>query len=148
MPKKISRFKPGVPTKFHLLLAAMLWTLIGTLLMVRGLRWSIDVGALWSVGIGLILGWCKSYFILDKVARKGVTRILQFSDGTCVGAVYSIKTWILVVCMMLSGYILRHSTIPRSVMIILYIMVGSGLIVSSRHAWLAWKKNDRKHINI
>ena len=63
------------------------------------------------------------------------------ADGTCLGAVYSAKTWLLVLCMMAGGIILRNSTLPISVLSFLYITIGSALGLSSRLAWSSWLKN-------
>ncbi len=128
-----------MPRKIHLLLAAALWSLIGSVLMIRGACWLTAVGKLWIMVPALLAGTIKSFLILDKTARKGVHRILEMADGTCLGAVYSIKTWMLVLIMMGSGMALRHSALPREILGGLYITIGWALFLSSRHAWLAWK---------
>ena len=84
----------------------------------------------------LIAGTIKSFFILDKTARKGVRRILEMADGRCLGAVYSIQTWLLVLIMMGAGMALRHSTLPKEILGALYVTIGWALLFSSRHAWL------------
>ena len=65
----------------------------------------------------------------------GIERILRFSGTTCLGAVYSYKTWLLVVAMMAVGFLLRQSAIPKSVLVTLYVAIGWALVLSSRHAW-------------
>lgn len=85
----------------------------------------------------LIAGTIKSFFILDNTARKGVRRILDIADGTCLGAVYSIQTWLLVLVMMGAGMALRHSALPREILGGLYVAIGWALFFSSRHAWRA-----------
>lgn len=87
----------------------------------------------------MIIGTIKSLFILDKTARKGVRRILEMADGRCLGAVYSLQTWMLVLIMMGTGMALRQSTLPRELLGGLYVTIGWALLFSSRHAWLAWR---------
>ncbi len=140
--KKFAHLKPGVSKYTQLLLAALLWTVIGCGLITRGVIWLDHTGQWWIIAVGLLFGSCKSLLVLDKSAKKGIQRILNFSDGTCVGAVYSIKTWLLVCCMMAVGYFLRHSALPLPLLALLYITVGWGLVMSSRHAWVVWNKND------
>ncbi len=109
--------------------------------MLRGFGWLFKSGQWWVAGVAIFFGSCKSIFILDKTARKGVQRILNFADGTCVGAIYSINTWILVGLMMFFGYFVRHSSFSLVLLSFVYITVGWGLFMSSRHAWIAWKNN-------
>jgi len=142
MVKDLSRFKPGVNRRTHLLLSAVLWTAIGLLLLTKGtlrLR-QLSHWQLLIVALGLLAGSLKAYFILDKSARRGINRILSFKDGTCLGAVYSVKTWVLVLCMMGMGVILRNSSLPVSLLSLLYLTIGWGLLMSSRLAWWAWLK--------
>ncbi len=140
--KILTRLKPGVPRQTHLFLAALLWTVIGCVLMVRGSVWLVDKGSVVSFVIAILLGTLKSLLILDKSAKKSIDRIQRLADGSCLGAVYSVKTWLLVMAMMLFGYILRHSGVPLIVLGSLYITIGWALLFSSRTAWITWKNNN------
>lgn len=136
--RALTKLKPGAPRRIHLLLAATLWCLIGTFLMLRGVSWLTITGKLWIALPALMAGTLKSLFVLDNSAKKGVYRILEMVDGSCLGAVYSIKTWLLVLVMMGSGMLLRHSALPRELLGGLYVTIGWALLFSSRHAWQAW----------
>jgi hypothetical protein len=138
--KKLARLKPGVPRRMHLLLAAAMWTSIGTVLMIRGTCWLMDSEQLWLLLPALVLGSLKSIVLLDKTARKSVDRIQRLADGTCLGAVFSIKSWALVLLMIAAGYVLRQSMLPRSLLGLLYVTIGWALLMSSRHAWLCWQQ--------
>lgn len=140
-----ARFKPTVGRRVHLFLAPFLWTSIGCLLIVRGWGWLAKGSNYWFVLFGLCLGMLKSFFILDKTAKKGVARIIEFQDSTCLGAVYSWKTWMLVGLMMLFGFVLRKFIDPGVIAGTLYIAIGWALIFSSRFGWIQWirgKKSD------
>ena len=135
-----SRFKPAAKTKTLLLLSAILWTVIGCMLISKGL---FRLLLLPEYKLLIVLSACiaatiKAKFMLDRAAVKGVKRILSFNDGTCLGAVYSVKTWLLVLCMMGMGVILRSSSLPMTLLCFIYFTIGIGLLVSSRHAWRAW----------
>jgi hypothetical protein len=142
MGKGLLRFKPGATTHTHLLLSAVLWTTIGLLLLAKGFyRLSqLNDGQVFIMVPAILAGSLKAYFILDKSARRGINRILTFKDGTCLGAVYSVKTWILVLCMMGMGVILRNSSLPMQLLCFLYLTIGWALLLSSRLAWRAWLK--------
>jgi hypothetical protein len=90
--------------------------------------------------LAILLGFLKSHFILDKTAAKSINRILLFDDGTCLGAVYSKATWMLVLAMMGMGILLRHSSLPRPLLGIIYVTIGWALLWSSRNGWRAWRK--------
>lgn len=140
MVKGWSRFKPGATQHTLLLMSACLWTAIGLLLLVKGgfrlsqLEQQHPVVVLAAV----VAGSLKSYLILDRAARRGIERILKFKDGTCLGAVYSVKTWIVVLFMMTMGVILRNSSLPGNILCFVSITVGWALLMSSRLAWRAW----------
>jgi len=135
--KKI-HLKPGVSRTVHLFAAPFLWTSIGLLLMVRGFGWIGPGPARWLVLAAIALGTVKSLFVLDKAARKSLQRIKNMDDNTCIGAVYSWKTWLLVILMMGFGITMRSLTQPGMVIGTLYVAIGWALFLSSRHGWLQW----------
>jgi len=146
MNNRISRFKPGVAQKTHLMLSAFFWSAIGILLMSKGFSRMagaelLPVAKVLIVVSAFAAGSLKSFFILDKAARRSVSRILDFEDGTCLGAVYSIKTWGLVFCMMGLGVVVRRLSIPDGVFCFVYCAIGWALLLSSRFAWRVWIKS-------
>jgi len=130
--------KPGVSRSVHLFAAPFLWTSIGLMLMVRGFGWIGPGPARWLVLLALVLGTLKSLFVLDRAARKCLQRIKDMDDNTCIGAVYSWKTWLLVALMMAFGITMRTLTEPGMVIGTLYVAIGWALLFSSRHGWLQW----------
>ncbi|MBW1751370.1 MAG: hypothetical protein JRJ37_11915 [Deltaproteobacteria bacterium] len=137
--------KPGVSKSVHLFAAPFLWTAIGSMLMIRGFGWIGPGIARWLVIVALVLGTAKSLLILDKTAKKSLQRIMELGDNTCIGAVYSWKTWLLVALMMAFGIIMRRLTEPGMVIGTLYVAIGWALFLSSRHGWiqwLTWIRND------
>jgi len=134
----LNRLKPGGARSSHLLLAAILWTSVGMLLCIRGTLWLKGDDALLFFLPAFILGTLKSFCILDRSAKKGIERITRLDDGSCLGAVYSIRTWLLVIVMMSFGYLLRHSSMSLAAIGVVYVMIGWALVFSSRLAWRDW----------
>lgn len=124
--------------KVHIISAASLWTVIGGLLLYRGIGYLLSAREVWLILPGITVGTLKSYFILDRSALRGIERIKNFSDNTCIGAVYSWKTWLVVVAMMLFGLIIRNLSLPYSIVGTVCVAIGWALAYSSRHAWRAW----------
>jgi len=106
--------------------------------MVRGWGWIGPGIARMLVVLALVAGTLKSVFILDKTAARSIDRIKKFNDATCIGAVYSWKTWMLVMLMMTFGITMRTLTDPGMVIGTLYMAIGWALFFSSRRGWLAW----------
>lgn len=131
-------FKPGVPRVVHLFAAPFLWTAIGCLLMVRGWAWIDAERGLLLLLIAGCLGTLKSLCILDATAQRSILRILHFKDNTCLGAVYSWKTWVLVILMICAGFLIRQILQPGDGIGTLYCSIGWALCFSSRFGWYHW----------
>lgn len=135
--KAVQRFKPGASVSTHLLVASVLWSFIGIYLLVRG-------GLLYGAGApgwplaALALGALKARFLLVPSARKNIARILALSENSCLGAVYSLKMWGLVIVMMLSGRVLRGFGLPEAWVALAYLAVGLALTLSSGLFWSQW----------
>jgi len=140
LKKPLQAIKPGVDRRVHLLAAAILWTAIGTVLIIRGWEWIDPAENGWFVPAALFAGTVKSVFILDRAARRAVERIVRLRDGTCLGAVYSWKTWMLVVVMVTGGILLRTFFEPGKYIGTLYVAIGWALLLSSRHGWVEWSR--------
>jgi len=122
----------------HLCLAPLIWTAVGTVLMVRGWIWIGPGLARFFVILALLVGTLKALFVLDKTAERTIQRIMAFSERTCIFAVYSWKTWLLVALMMTFGITMRTLTDPGVGIGSLYIAIGWALLFASRRGWLAW----------
>jgi hypothetical protein len=141
LPEKIARLKPGVPVRTHLLASGLIWSLVGLFLMVFGsYLLALPDHALVAVA-ALLLGSLKSRKILDRVAARNIDRILGMPDGTCIGAVYPLKMWGLVILMMVLGRLLRASALPAVFIGALYLGIGWALFFSSRLMWRRWRRH-------
>lgn len=134
----LRRLKPGVSRSVHLFAAPLIWTAVGIMLMERGLGWMGLHVTLRLLLIALLVGTAKSLTVLDRAAKKGLWRIMGFSDRTCIGAVYPWKTWLLVVLMMAFGIALRRLAHPGVFLGAIYFAIGWALLLSSRHGWAQW----------
>lgn len=121
-------------------MAAFIWSVVGLFLLIRGFGFTLVNDHLWYGLVGMAIGTVKAIFILDRTAKKNIKRIKEFDDNTCLGSVYSWKTWLLVAAMILLGRFLRTSAMPREVVGLIYTAVGWGLMLASRLMWLEWKR--------
>lgn len=135
------RWKPAAGVRTHLLLAALLWTVVGLGLAAAGIAWCFGSVLPWAIvfaGVGVAGGLAKGRFVLRTMAERNAARIIARGDGHCLGGFLSLKTWLLVVLMMASGIILRRSgVVPRPVLGVLYSAVGTALLVGCVTLWKA-----------
>ena len=136
------RYKPGVSVRTHLLLGGLIWSVVGFFLLTNGFVLVSLGGHTWYMLAGILLGTVKTFLILDRVARKNLTRIKGFEDKVCFGSVYSLKSWLMVAAMIALGRFLRTTVLPGEVVGIIYLAVGWGLMLSSRLMWIEWHRTS------
>ena len=142
-PSALQRWKPRAAGRTQLLLAAALWSCVGSALLLAGARWSLRAagpgdGAL-LVALGVAAGLLKGRFVLDRAATRIADRIAVRGDGHCAGGFLSARRWLLVALMSGAGRLLRGGLLPLAAVGTLYVAVGTGLLFSSRIAWLRWR---------
>jgi hypothetical protein len=125
----------------HIMLAQLVWTIIGSILLGLGVWWVVHGwgphGLLYTIPF-LVLGVMKGLFILDRTARRTADRIEERGDDRFVFSFYSRRTWLVALGFMLFGQVLRRLPIPRADLGLVYIMVGVGLLLGSRAMWRSW----------
>jgi xanthine/uracil permease len=136
-------FKPRGSRRVQVLLAGAMWSLVGAGLLTAGTVWIAGDGLTGIDSVlltaSIVVGLVKSRFILDKSARKIVDRIAHRGEGGCLGGFLSPGSWGLVLMMIVLGRVLRHF-LPPVVAGCLYTAVGTGLLLSSRLPWIAWRR--------
>ncbi len=121
-----------------MLLAAIMWSTVGSVLLAVGTWWTRTDGPLMLVGllaIAIGIGLVKARLVLRRSAQRISTRIHNRGDGRCLGGFISWQTWLMVLAMMLLGRLLRGGWVPRSVVAFIYQSVGAGLLAASIHLW-------------
>jgi hypothetical protein len=131
----IANFKPGASVKTRIFVAALLWSCIGLMLMWRGGHAVVGTGREWWLLFSLLVGTVKSWAVLDRVAIKNMTKIFKKGEYSCLGGVYSWKTWLMVVGMIVLGRLLRESSLEVWLVGLIYVTVGWSLFWSSRKVW-------------
>jgi hypothetical protein len=136
--------KPAAPARVHLLLAAMMWTVVGGSLIFFGAHWvtaNQKAHTAWLTAAAVGIGLLKSRFMLDRAARRIAERIRKRGDGRCIGGFLSWGTWGFVLLMMICGRLLRTGALPHFEVGLVYTAIGSGLLCSARTFWLAWYRH-------
>lgn len=129
-----NKFKPAVKKPFLLLLSGAMWFAVGIMLNTYAYHWLIAYrsnNAYLFASIGFIAAVVIHHFGFLKLADKNLGRISYMKDNPCVFSFMSWKSYIIVVIMVSMGITLRHSSIPKQYLCVLYIGIGLALILSS-----------------
>jgi hypothetical protein len=142
MRQPLDAYKPAAPARVHVLLAALMWTVVGAVLALVGGHWLLGARiahpVLWLI-LAAALGGLKARFVLRRTARRVVDRIRTRGDDRCIGGFVSWRTWAFIAAMATIGYVLRHSLLPRAIVGFIYVAVGVALLLAATSLWRAWR---------
>jgi len=130
----LERWKPGVSRTWLLVIAGMLWICIGLLLDLMACSWlKSEAGnrAIISAVAGFMVALLIHHFGFLRVVDKNLDRILPMKGTRCLFSFISWRSYCLVAVMMLTGYLLRHSPLPKLYLAVIYSAIGTALILSS-----------------
>jgi hypothetical protein len=131
------------PQRVHILAAAVLWSLVGTGLLLAGVHWLRSAESAYILPaaiIGIAVGYAKARFVLDRTAARIIRRIEQRGDNRCIFGFQSWGSWAMVIGFMVLGRVLRASPLPVVVLGAIYLAVGSALFLSSITLWIHWSR--------
>jgi hypothetical protein len=132
--KRIEKWKPGVPKSVLLLIGGMMWIIVGV--MLNGLAYSwlmterLDY-ALFAAMIGFVCSLVIHHFGFLRIVDRNLDRILPMEGRRCIFSFMPWKSYMLISIMIVLGLLLRHSSIPKLYLAVLYIGIGTALILSS-----------------
>ena len=133
--KPIQWLMSGTSKRNLLLIAALVWTFAGGMLLTRGiLMMELDQDFYFQRLAGSLAGGILFYWILfTRISQKYVTRILQLNnDRPGIFSFFNAKGYVMMIGMISLGMFLRTSEIiPPFYLSILYVTMGLPLLVSS-----------------
>lgn len=131
---KTNRFTPTINTSSLFVLAGLLWSAVGIMLCNFAYHWMLHYEGNYTILIvisGVVLALLFARFKFKKFADKNINRIKAKGVKSCFFSFMSWQTYIIVAFMMTIGIILRHSSLPKEYLSILYIGIGGALFLSS-----------------
>jgi hypothetical protein len=148
----LRKLNPAVAKKWLQLIAGLMWSGVGIMLVAFASRWLKLVD--WQITLLLILagaalGTAIYVFGFSKLARKNILRIDAYvKDHICLFAFQEWKTYPLVFFMIFLGIYLRvYSPIPKPILAIAYLGLGFSLFGSSllyyRRFGIAYPAKDK-----
>jgi len=127
---------PSAHRETLVLVAGIVWSLVGLTIVSVAVAWLVSSphDVLLIVLGGAVAGYVIHRFGFSHLARSNLVRIYAQApqkDKVCVFAFQNIRSYFLVVIMMLLGYGLRHSGIPKTYLAPIYLAIGLALTFSS-----------------
>jgi hypothetical protein len=135
----LKKYNPAVQKNWLQFLAGLLWLSVGLMLdSIAASRWlkvEKTPSRILLILAGLALATGIYTFGFSKLALKNIRRIAAYAnEKVCLFAFQSWASYPMVGFMMALGIYLRsYSTIPKPLLAITYVGIGSALFASSLH---------------
>jgi hypothetical protein len=129
----LNRFNPAVDKKILVFLAGLMWCGVGVMLMTFATTWLLRFegrGKVVFCVIGLLAAVPIHLFGFSKIADKNLKRLLPLSNKRCVFSFITWRSYFIVLIMVSMGVALRHSSLPKQYLSILYNGIGLALFLS------------------
>lgn len=130
---QIQKLNPAVDKKYLILLAGTMWSGVGVMLICFAVSWLTlfrGKGTLIFYAAGFLAAMPIHHFGFLKLADKNLKRLLPLKDKKCLFSFITWKSYLIIIVMVALGITLRHSSIPKQYLSILYNGIGLGLFLS------------------
>jgi FtsH-binding integral membrane protein len=130
------KYKPNASRPLLFLTAGLLWTFVGLWLCYLAIRWlrvsGVEHWYLYTFS-GVLLAVAAYLFGFSRIAKKNILRLQNLPDKSCFFAFQAWKSYLIIVFMITLGVALRHSSIPRQWLAVVYMTIGGALVGASFH---------------
>jgi hypothetical protein len=133
---RFSKLRPAVPRNWLLATAGVTWTAVGLILCLMAFHWLTAVVMRSPVLFGLagfLLALVVYYFGFSRIARKNIDRLFQYPEKVCFFAFQAWKSYLIIAIMASLGAFLRHTSLPKQYLAVIYLTIGGALVFSSLH---------------
>ncbi|HZL10194.1 MAG TPA: hypothetical protein VFC65_09365 [Prolixibacteraceae bacterium] len=131
----IVSFTPRIPKHYLFLVAALVWTFAGGMLLFRGYSFLIVYPHFLAVKMSgcLISGLIFFKLLFVKISGKHVVRIENLPiDHPCLFSFFNLKSYLMMTVMISSGILLRKTgAISPEYLSLVYVTMGIPLLMSS-----------------
>ncbi len=134
MHDKLKKFDPAVDKRFLVALSGIMWIGVGTMLCTLAVRWLLQSGArprIWFGTTGIVLSLIVYNFGFLKLVDRNIERILAKKGKICIFGFQPWKSYLIIAIMISMGTALRHSSLPKQYLAVVYISMGGAMLLSS-----------------
>jgi hypothetical protein len=129
----LRKFTPLADKRILVLLAGIMWCGVGIMLVHYAVLWltpfEAGVQAVFYTA-GFLAAMPIHHFGFLKIADKNLNRLLPLTEKRCMFSFMTWKSYIIVLVMVSMGIALRHSSLPKQYLSILYNGIGLALFLS------------------
>ena len=128
------QFKPTVPKCWLFATCGLMWSGVGVMMCRAGIGWLTPLATMRMAGIevtGAALAVVAFFLGFRTIARKNILRLRQLPERGCFFAFQAWKSYLIVAFMIALGITLRHSSIPKIYLAIVYTTIGGALFMGS-----------------
>ncbi|MBL7969316.1 MAG: hypothetical protein JNK09_20095 [Prolixibacteraceae bacterium] len=126
---------PKIQRSYLLLVAALVWTFAGAMLVCRGFTLNQVLPVFWCVEVilSVLSGLVFFQLLFNRISKKHVQRIRSMpEEKPSVFAFFNLKSYLMMFSMIAMGITLRKTGIvPSEYLAIMYITMGIPLLMSS-----------------
>ena len=134
MHSTLKKYDPAVDKRLLIFLSGILWSVVGIMLCKLAMNWLSLTSRQNAVCLGItgvVLAVLIYYFGFLKLVNKNTGRILSKEGKVCIFAFQPWKSYLIILIMIGMGTVLRHSSMPKHYLAIIYIGFGGAMILSS-----------------
>jgi len=127
------KFTPSVDKRVLVLLAGLMWCGVGIMLVRYAVTWLSPLGIRVSgiyFAAGFIAAMPVHHFGFLRIADKNLNRLLPLTQKRCLFSFMTWRSYLIVLVMVSMGIALRHSSIPKRYLSVLYNGIGLALFLS------------------
>jgi hypothetical protein len=127
--------KPGIPKQYLLLVAGLVWTFAGCMLLIRGFSMLLLFPQLLllKIIIGFVGGLIFYFALFSGISQKHTRRIIGLPiERPCLFCFFHIKSYVMMVFMISMGMTLRKTgLVPLEYLSVFYVTMGTPLLLSA-----------------
>jgi hypothetical protein len=138
------QLKPGVPKRYLLLIACMVWTIAGSILFIKGSAYLIIFSTYLTLRFifGTLFGIVFYFVLFARISLRHITRIRAIDIAKpCIFSFFNFKSYIMMGIMITGGILLRKfDFINHDILFNFYVGMGIPLLISGARFYYAWYK--------
>ena len=148
----LRKYTPRTDKRILIFLAGLMWCGVGVMLIRYAISWlsaCTPKEQIFFYAVGFLAALPIHYFGFSKIADKNLNRLAPLKENKCVFSFMTWKSYIIVLFMVSLGITLRHSSLPKRFLSIIYDGIGLALFLSGLRYFralfqLAYSKESRE----
>ena len=133
-PTLSERMRLDVDYRWLFAIAGVIWTGVGVLLLTYAVSWLRAVSVPLEIELtvaGLAVAVVFVRFVFHGIVSKNIARIESGPARVSAFSFQGWKSYLVTVLMIAMGIALRHSSLPKSALAVMYLGIGLALLLTS-----------------